>query len=159
MSSTGLTETTESYEQKKTTHGSPNNIFDWIRYIFYAGADKHGNQLVQNRKTDFTYVRAAPAGRQLQLPLFLHKRLVLSPTRFNFAHSGLTFLQKTIQELVEQLERSEVIPTNCNCRAEETGTLSYDRSRSNGRQNTIHKFFEKRYWLPTFSVQPSRECR
>ena len=52
---------------------------------------------------DVTYVRAAPRGRPLQLPLFLHKRLVLSPTRLNFAPLGPTLLQQPIQELVEKL--------------------------------------------------------
>ena len=44
---TGTPETPESHEENKTTHGSQNNLRDWIRYILYTGADEHGNQTVQ----------------------------------------------------------------------------------------------------------------
>ena len=53
------------------------------------------------------------------------------------------FCKKPFQELVKQLERSNVIRTNHNCRTEAAHTLFYDSSRSNGRQNTVHNFFEK----------------
>ena len=125
--------------------------------------------LCRTEREDVTYVRAAPRGLPLQLPLFLHKGLVLSPARFNFAPSGPTLLQKPIQQLVEQLQRSDVIPTNHKCRAEAAQTLSCYWSRSNGRQNTIHKFFEKATCITAkLSVgtgyqlgpmQPSRERR
>ena len=41
--------------------------------------------LSRTERQDVTYVRAAPRGRPLQLPLFLHKGLVLSPARLNLA--------------------------------------------------------------------------
>ena len=97
--------------------------------------------LCRKKWQDVTYVRAAPRGRPLQLPLFLHKGLVLSPARLKFAPPGPTLLQKTIQELVKKLERSHVIPINHNCRVEAAQTLIYDGSRSNGWQDTIHKVF------------------
>ena len=52
---------------------------------------------------DVTYVRAAPRGRPLQLPLHLHKWLVRSPARLNLATFGPTLLQQPIQEFVQEL--------------------------------------------------------
>ena len=97
--------------------------------------------LSRTERQDVTYVRAAPRGRPLQLPLFLHKGLVLSPTRLNFAPPGSTLLQQPIQELDEELQRSNIVPTNHNRRAKTTQTLSDDRACSNGGQNTIHEIF------------------
>ena len=74
--------------------------------------------LCRTKRQDVTFVRAALRGRPLQLPLFLHKGLVLSPARLNFAPPGPTLLQKLIQELFKKLERNDVIPINHSCRAE-----------------------------------------
>ena len=92
---------------------------------------------------DVTYVRAAPLGRPLQLPLFIHKGLVLSLARLNLTPLGPTLLQQPIQEFVEKFERSDVIPTNNNCRAEAAQALSNDESGSDGWQDTIDKIFQK----------------
>ena len=59
--------------------------------------------LSRTERQDVTYVRAAPRGRPLQLPLFLHKKLVLSSARLNLSPPGPTLLQQPIQELVEKL--------------------------------------------------------
>ena len=92
---------------------------------------------------DVPYAKAAPPGPPLQLPLFRDKGLVFSPARFNFAPTGQLLLYKPIQELVQQLEGSNVIPTNHNCRDEAAHTLSYERFPSNSSQQTIHKLLEK----------------
>ena len=123
----------------------------------YIGHDTYFIQVPTNAKTslckaerqDVNYIRAPARGRPLQLPLFLHEGLLLSAARLNFAPLGPTPLQKPIQELVKKLERNDVIPTNNNCRAEATQTLTYYRSRSSGRQNIIHKIFEKATGITT----------
>ena len=97
--------------------------------------------LFRTKWKEVTYVRAAARGRPLQLPLFLHKGLVLSPARLNFASPGPNLLQQPIREFVEKLWRSDVIPANHNCRAEAAQTLSNDGSWSNGWQDTIDKIF------------------
>ena len=97
-----------------------NNMHDWIRYVLYTGAEEHENQPVQNKTTG-----RPPRGLPLQLAVILHKGLVFSLERLNFALSGPPSLQKHIQELVEKFEKSDVIPTNHNCRAESDHTLSY----------------------------------
>ena len=99
--------------------------------------------LCRTERQDVPYDRAAPHGRPLQLPLFLHKRHFFSHSRFNFALSGPAFLYKPLPELVEQLERSDVITTNHKCRAEAADTLFYGRIRINSSQQTINKFLEK----------------
>ena len=71
------------------------------------------------------------------------QRLVLSPARLNLAPLHPTLLQQPIQEFVEKLEGSDVIPTNHNCRAEAAQALSNDVSRSNGWQDTIDETFQK----------------
>ena len=116
---------------------------------FLIGYDTYFIQMPTSAKTslcrtewqDITYVRAAPRGRPLQLPLFLHKRLVLSPGRLNLATPGPILLQQPIQEFVEKLKRSNLVPTNHNCRTELTQTLSNDGAWSNGWQDTIDKIF------------------
>ena len=55
--------------------------------------------LCRTETQDVTYVRLAHRGRPLQLPLFLHKGLVLSPARLNLAPPGPTLLQKPNQQL------------------------------------------------------------
>ena len=101
------------------------------------------SSLYRTNWQDVTYVRAAPRGRPLQLPLFLHKGLVLSPARLNLAPLGPTLLQQPIQEFVAKLERSNIVPTNHNCRTEATQAVYNDGSRSNGWQDTIEKIFHK----------------
>ena len=59
--------------------------------------------LSRTERQDVTYVRAAPRGRPLQLPLFLNKGLVLSPARLNLAPLGPALLQQSIQKLFEKL--------------------------------------------------------
>ena len=67
--------------------------------------------LSRTERQDVTYFTAASRGRPLQLPLFLHKGLVLSPAGFKFAPSGPNFLQqKPIQQFVNQLERATSSP-------------------------------------------------
>ena len=87
--------------------------------------------LCRTERQDVPYDRAAPHGRPLQLPLFLHKRHIFSHLRFNFALSGPAFLYKPLPDLVEQLERSDVIPISHKCRAEAADALFYERFRRN----------------------------
>ena len=77
-------------------------MHDRIRFILYTGANEHGKQPY----------RTSPTLGQLllQLLLSMHKGLVLSPARINFSPSGPNFVQKPIQQLVKQPERSDVIP-------------------------------------------------
>ena len=110
----------------------------WTRYIIYIGANERRNQPAENRITG-CHLRQGGSS----WTLFLHKKLVLSPACFNFAPPGPTLLQKPIRKLVKKLERSDVIPTNHNCRAEAAQALSYDGSRSKSWQDTIHKLLEK----------------
>ena len=49
--------------------------------------------LSRTERQDVTYVRAASRGRPLQLPLFLHQGLVLSPARLNIARPDPALLQ------------------------------------------------------------------
>ena len=148
-SSVETPETTEAHKEDKTTHRG------WSDYLI--GRDTYFIQVPTSAETslcrtewqEVTYVRADPRGRPLQLPLFLHKGLVLGLARLNFAPLGPTLLQKAIQELVKKMERSDVIPTNNNFRAEAAQTLSNDGSRSHGWQDTIHKLLEKATGITT----------
>ena len=76
--------------------------------------------LSRTERQDVTYVRAAPRGRPLQLPLFLHKGLVLSPARLNLVPLGPALLQQPIHEFVKNLNKSNVVPNNHNRRTEAT---------------------------------------
>ena len=71
------------------------------------------------------------------------KGLVLSPARLNFAPPCPTLHQKPIQELVKKLERSDVIRTSHNCRAEPAYSLSHHRSWSHSGQQTYHKLLKE----------------
>ena len=124
--------------------------------------------LCRTERQDVTYVKAAPRGPPLQLPLFLHKGVVLSPAGFNFALSGPTVLQKPIQEICKQLERSDVNPTNHNCRAEAAQILlliSKQRSTEHSSQilresdghHDQNRSLSTGYQL--FPKQPLHECQ
>ena len=63
------------------------------RVTYLIGFDTYFTQVLTSTETslcstkrqEVNYVSVAPRGRPLQLPPFLHKGLVLSPARFNFA--------------------------------------------------------------------------
>ena len=48
--------------------------------------------LCRTERQEVPYVRVVPRGLPQRLPLFLHKKLVFSPARFNFAPFGPPFL-------------------------------------------------------------------
>ena len=120
-----------------------NNVHDWIRHILYKVLPSTETSLCRTERQDVYYVRAAPRGRPLQVPLFVNKGQVLSPARFNFAPSGQLFLGKPIRDLVEQLERSAIIPTNHGCKEEAAHTLSYEQSWSNNWRQKIHTLLKE----------------
>ena len=66
--------------------------------------------LRRTERQDVTYVRAAPRGRLLQLPLFLHKGLVLSPARLKLAPLGPTLLQQPIKSLLKSYKGATSSP-------------------------------------------------
>ena len=66
--------------------------------------------LCRTGRQDVTYVRAALHGRPLQLPLFLHKGLVLCPARLNLAPPGPTLLQQPIQEFLKSCKGTTSSP-------------------------------------------------
>ena len=66
--------------------------------------------LSRTERQDVTYVRAAPRGRRLQLPLFLHKGLVLSPARLNFAPLGPTLLSSPSKSLLNSCKGATSSP-------------------------------------------------
>ena len=56
--------------------------------IFLQVVTSTETNLCRTKGQGVPYVKATPRGPPLQLPLFLHKRLVFSPARFNFAPYG-----------------------------------------------------------------------
>ena len=106
-------------KMRQLTGAGATSLFGYDTYFIQVPMSAKTN-LCRTKWPDVIYVRAAPRGRPLQLPLFLHKGLVLSPERLNFAPPGPTILQKPIQELVEELQRSNIVPTNHNRRAKTT---------------------------------------
>ena len=95
------------------------SLFGYDTYFLQVSTSAE-TSLCRTERQDVTYVRAAPRGRPLQLPLFLHKGLVLSPARLCLTLPCPTFLQQPIQEFVEELYRRNIFPTNHNCRTEAT---------------------------------------
>ena len=86
----------------KLTGVEATSLFGYDTYFIQVPTSAK-NSLCRTEWQDVTYVRAAPRGPPLQLPLFLHKGLVLGPARLNLATLGPTLLQQPIQEFVKEL--------------------------------------------------------
>ena len=112
--------------------------------------------LCRTERQDVPYDRAAPHGRPLQLPLFLHKRHFFSHSRFNFALSGPAFLYKPLPELVEQPEgatssppttsagRKQLIPCSMSdfeATVDSKQFTNSSRKRRASRRNSVRKSF------------------
>ena len=87
---------------RQFTGAGTTSLFGYDTYFIQVPTSAK-TSLSRTERQDVTYVRAAPRGRPLQLPLLSHKGLVLSPTRLNLAPPSPTLLQQPIQELVEKL--------------------------------------------------------
>ena len=126
VSSTGIPETAESHEGYKTTDGSQNIMFDWIRYILYTAADEKRNQPLQNKTTGRHLRQGGSSWTSAPAAAVPAERTGTQPCTLQLRTSGPLLLQNSIQELVEQLERCDVSFTNHKCRTEAAHTLSYD---------------------------------
>ena len=94
---------TQLHERMRQLTGvEATSLFGYNTYFIQVPTSAK-TKLCRTEWQDVTYVRAAPRGRPLQLPLFLHRGLVLSPARLNHATLGPTLLKQPIQEFVKEL--------------------------------------------------------
>ena len=131
------------------------------------GYDTYFIQVPTNAKTslsrterqDVTYVRAAPRGRPLQLPLFSNKGLVLSPARLNLAPLVQPFSSNPSKSLLKSCNGETSSPpttiagqkqlnpypmTGRAATVERTQFKKSSRNQHASRRNSLC-----RYWLPT----------
>ena len=107
-------------------------MLDWLRYIFYTGADERENLPEKNRMTGSHLRQGGSSWTTPPAAAVPAQRTGTQPDPPQPRSPGPTLLQQPIEEFVEKLERSDVIPANHKCRAEAAQTLSNDGSRSNG---------------------------
>ena len=96
--------------------------------LSHTGHDTYFKQMLTRTETslqtaerqDITYVRAAPRWRPLQLSLLLDERLVFRPASLDLTALDPSALQKTIEQLTQQMQWCMVISSDDDRRTETT---------------------------------------
>ena len=88
------------------------NMHDGIRCMLYTSAHEHGNQRVQIKTTGRPLRQGGSSGTTAPAAVFPPKKTGIQPCTLQLRSLWSTPFLNPIQELVEQLEMSDVIPTN-----------------------------------------------
>ena len=93
------------------------------------------------KRQDFTYVRAAPRRRPLQLSFLLNKGLVFRPASLDLTALDPSMIQKTIEQKTQQMQWRMIVSSDDDRRTETAHTLSNLRTGTHSRQHGGRKLF------------------